>query len=161
MEHKIIDSFLPDIEFRKIKDLLLGSNFPWYYADFISGSPEDLRLYCFMHSFFCDYSVKSDAFYLVRPILDKLKVTALHRFKANCYPNINKHIQHGVHVDMDTPHKGAVFYVNTNNGFTVLENGTKIESIENRILLFDASKPHASTSCTDKKTRVTVNLNYF
>jgi hypothetical protein len=29
------------------------------------------------------------------------------------------------------------------------------------ILLFDPSKPHNSTTCTDDKCRVNVNFNYF
>jgi len=54
-----------------------------------------------------------------------------------------------------------LFYLNTNDGLTVLEDGTEIKSIENRILLHDASKPHHSTTCTDADRRVNINFNYF
>ena len=41
------------------------------------------------------------------------------------------------------------------------EDGSKIENVANRILLFDASKPHQTTTCTNDKFRVTINFNYF
>ena len=37
----------------------------------------------------------------------------------------------------------------------------KIESIENRALLFDPSIEHRSTTCTDAKGRININFNYF
>ena len=61
---------------------------------------------------------------------------------------------------MPFPHKGFLFYVNTNNGFTILEDGTKVESIANRALFFDSSKSHKSTTCTDEDIRVNININY-
>ena len=42
-----------------------------------------------------------------------------------------------------------------------LEDGTEIESRANRVLLFDPSKPHHSTSCTNDKRRVNININYL
>ena len=44
---------------------------------------------------------------------------------------------------------------------TVLEDGTECESVANRLLLFDATKPHHSTTCTDQKRRVNINVNYM
>ena len=43
----------------------------------------------------------------------------------------------------------------------MLEDGTKVESIQNRLLLFAPSKTHNSTSCTDAKVRVNINFNYI
>ena len=81
-----------------------------------------------------------------------------HQFKHFCLKIINIAADH---FDLSFPHKGAIFYVNTNDGFTVLEDGTEIKSIENRVLLFDPSTKHHSTTCTDKKVRITINFNYF
>ena len=51
--------------------------------------------------------------------------------------------------------------INTNNGFTILEDGEKIETKENRMLLFDASKKHKSTTCTDNIYKCNIIFNYF
>jgi len=55
----------------------------------------------------------------------------------------------------------ALLSINTCNGFTVLEDGTKIESKRNRLLLIDGSTKHASTTCTDAQIRVNVGVNFF
>ena len=55
----------------------------------------------------------------------------------------------------------AIFYVNTNNGLTVLDNGTEVESVSNRLLLFNGASMDHSTSCTDKKRRVNINFNFM
>jgi len=52
-------------------------------------------------------------------------------------------------------------YVNTNNGYTKFEDGTKVESVANRLVTFPANMKHKGTSCTDEKIRVVINFNYF
>ena len=83
------------------------------------------------------------------------------RAKSNLYGRTQELIHHDNHIDMNFEHRGGILYINSNNGFTVLEDGTEIESISNRLLLFDPSKPHHSTSCTDVKRRVNINFNYM
>ena len=51
--------------------------------------------------------------------------------------------------------------MNTNNGYTKFEDGTKIESVANRMVSFPTNTQHKGTSCTDQKTRVVINFNYF
>ena len=55
----------------------------------------------------------------------------------------------------------SIFYVNSNNGYTVFEDGTKVESVANRFVSFPANMKHKGTSCTDEKIRVVINFNYF
>ena len=54
-----------------------------------------------------------------------------------------------------------MFYLNTNDGYTLLEDGTKIKSIANRVLLFNPNDLHASTSTSDTNRRVTININWL
>ena len=82
------------------------------------------------------------------------------RVKGNLYPNINKVLDHPRHVDFNYTTKGALFYLNTNNGPTTVGN-KKIESVRNRLLLFNASQEHNSTTCTDAKIRLNININYL
>ena len=77
------------------------------------------------------------------------------------YPNTEKVHEHGEHADYSWKHKTALFSLNTCDGYTKLEDGTKIDSVANRMLLFDASTPHTSSTCTDQPVRVNINFNYF
>ena len=83
------------------------------------------------------------------------------RVKANLYLRTDEIEHHDTHVDYDFENNAAILYINTNNGLTVLEDGTEIESVANRLLFFDGSKPHHSTTCTDQKRRVNINVNYM
>ena len=51
--------------------------------------------------------------------------------------------------------------MNTNNGYTEFEDGTKVESVANRFVSFPEKMKHRGTSCTDKKTRIVININYL
>ena len=50
---------------------------------------------------------------------------------------------------------------NDGDGYTEFEDGTKVESIENRFVTFPSNLHHGGTTCTDQKRRVVINLNYF
>ena len=44
---------------------------------------------------------------------------------------------------------------------TGFDDGTRVDSIENRLVTFDGSVPHSSSTCTDKKNRLVLAINYF
>ena len=158
--YKVIDNFLLEDELKNIQGVMLGADFPWFFKNTISDSREVIDNYYFVHMFYVK-TITSNFYNILDPIIKKLDVNALVRIKGNLHPNVNKFVENSKHVDFNFQHKGAIFYVNTNNGFTVLEDGTKIESIENRLLMFDPSKLHSSTNCTDEKRRININFNYF
>lgn len=160
MKTKIIDNALSKDDFLKIKKELTSSEFPWYYSDFVARK-DDIDDYYFIHLFYLNHHKNSNYFDLVLPILEVIKPKALIRIKGNLYPSTKELYHHKLHSDFTYDHQGAIFYLNTNDGYTILECGTKIESIENRILFFNASKPHSSTTCTDEKVRININFNYF
>ena len=82
------------------------------------------------------------------------------RSKINFYPYTNIVYEHGPHKDYDFFNYGAVLSLNTCNGFTRLEDGTKIDSVANRMLFFDASKLHNSSTTSDAPGRFNINLNF-
>ena len=59
------------------------------------------------------------------------------------------------------PYITSILYLNTNNGYTEFEDGTKVESVANRFISFPIETKHRGTSCTDKKIRVVINFNYL
>ena len=51
--------------------------------------------------------------------------------------------------------------MNTNNGRTDFKDGIKVNSVENRLVVFPSNLEHTIVTCTDKKIRVVINFNYF
>ena len=92
---------------------------------------------------------------------NKLNLKSIIRAKGNFYSKTEKIEEHGTHSDYEFTHKGFILYINTNNGFTRLKNGEKINSIENRGLFFNPGLEHNSSSCTDQHGRININFNYF
>ena len=163
MTHQIIDNFLSEEKFLKVKNSILNSEFSWNLTPWVSNLSENLKTtssYYFTHLFYSGLFVDSNCYIFV-DILNQLEVKSLIRIKANLYPSTDNIEYQSEHIDYDYEHRGAIFYLNTNDGLTTLEDGTKVESIANRILLFNPSKPHNSTTCTNDKCRVNVNFNFF
>jgi hypothetical protein len=163
MNYKIVDNYLDKNSFELIKNSIVKNNeFPWYYNDKVSYKNEkDQESFQFTHVFYNYHLPQSNFINIVNPVLEKLEAKALIRIKANLITKTEKIKIYENHIDFDFPCKTAVFYLNTNNGFTIFENGEKIESIENRMLFFDSHNIHAGSSCTDQKTRIVLNINYF
>lgn len=163
INYKIQDNYLPEKLFKELKNKIMGDMVPWFFQHQINTmhNKEDLSCY-FTHLVFFDQIPLSQIFPEIHQIFKKkLDAKAFIRIKLNCYPRTQKIETHEPHIDEDFEHKGAIFYINTNDGYTILDNKVKIESIENRILLFDSHKPHSSTSCTNQKARFNINFNYF
>ena len=96
-------------------------------------------------------------------ILNVLKPTSLIRIKANLVPRDSKITKHKMHTDVPAPtsSKTAVYYVNTNNGFTLFKKNKKITSEKNKLVMFNSDTEHASTTCTNKDYRIVPTpLNY-
>ena len=163
LKYKVVDNFLPKENFNIIKNLIFNSNFNWFYSPDVNSNGIDSpnMLFYFSHLFY-KIVPYSEAFPIINEnLLFFIKIKSLIRVKANMYPNQNLKIENGFHTDYDFSHKGAILYLNTNNGRTILNDKTKIDSVENRILFFDPSIPHDSENCTDQKVRVNININYF
>ena len=83
------------------------------------------------------------------------------RIKVNMEPKTAEPIESCLHTDTNQYNKTAIYYVNTNNGYTRFKDGTKVDSIANRIVIFDAQTEHGGVTQTDEQVRVVVNINYF
>jgi hypothetical protein len=164
MSHQIIDNFLPKKDFLKIKETILNLDFPWYYQPVINDLHEENKkdLTCYFTHLAYDNKINSSFFEILQKLLlSKIDYNSLIRVKCNLHPRTNVLEKHKFHVDFTYPHKGAIYYINTNNGKTLLKNNVEIDSIENRLLLFNSSIEHASTSTTNEKVRINININYI
>ena len=163
LPYTIIDNFLDPKDFQNIVDNCENNwDFPWFCQNNVTGREDDNDFY-FTHTFFNKdaHSVTSHYFWFVKPLIAKLGALALVRIKANLYPRTDTLFHHLPHVDYPYNHKAAVFSINTCDGYTLLLDKYKIPSVANRVVLFDGSIVHSSTTCTDKKYRVNINFNYF
>lgn len=161
--YEILDNFLPDEEFKKLKSCILNNKFPWNLSTQVTDDKEDLPVnasYYFTHEFWSGFHIEPES-QIFAPILNQIECKSIIRIKGNLYPSTETIVHHKNHVDYPFPHRGAIFYLNTNNGLTILEDNIEVESVENRLLLFDPSKPHRSTTCSDDKCRVNINFNFF
>lgn len=161
MKYESLNNFLEEKQFNLIKLTLLGSNFPWYYNDEVVYN--DKNNFQFTHIFFINYSIVSNMFNLIKPLVDKINPISLVRIKANLTTKTDTIVEHGYHVDYNTEEnmKTAVFYINSNNGYTKFKNVKKIKSEENKIVFFNSKSLHTGSTCTDEKVRIVINLNYF
>jgi hypothetical protein len=163
MNVEIFDDFLPIEDFKVIESSILeDAYFPWYYNKLLDEKDDYLHNFQFTHLFYTNYSPASNWYTLLFTLLKKINPSALIRIKANLIPLTNSIIEHQFHSDIKfTKCKTAIFYLNTNNGYTAFKDGTKINSIKNRLVLFDSNLEHRGTTCTDQKYRCLINLNYF
>ena len=164
---KIEDNFLDQKDFEELQKFLMGNMFPWYYNSIIDFY-EDEDKYQFIHVFYDNYAPTSSVIENINPILAKVGPLSIWRIKANLLTKTSNIIENEFHVDLrflsEEKRKHwttSIFYVNTNNGYTKFEDGTKIESVANRMVSFPTNTQHKGTSCTDQKTRVVINFNYF
>lgn len=167
-EYQVYDNFLDKDSFKKLQISMFNFDFPWFKNDYkldssvLLNSFEELYNIQLIHSFYKDFKPNSPHIGLLIDLLDKINPLTIIKIKANltfCTPNI---ITYGMHTDFSDPRiTTAVFYLNTNNGVTKFDGGQLVESVENRLVVFDSQIPHSGTSCTDTKFRGVINLNYI
>jgi hypothetical protein len=173
MKPYIVDNFLSKEDFKKIVDIVSGPDINWHYSYSVAdGSKEEDDMY-FIHMLYMGLAEmpkdgvmppppkNSDYYHFFEPLLAKLpNFKLLMRAKVNLYGRTPEIVHHPDHVDMKQEHMGALFSLNTCDGGTVIGD-EKFDSVANRILFFDPTQPHHSTSTTDVKRRLNVNINYL
>ena len=87
-------------------------------------------------------------------------VLAMMRIKGNMYPGAEKLSEHAPHSDTQFSHMGAIYYINTNNGWTKFKGGCKVKCVENRMVIFDSNIKHCGFTCTNENRKVVINFNY-
>ena len=174
---KLIDNFLEEKEFNHLRDSMICKDYPfglqpsplpWFYNDIIDNPEEERSKFQFTHTFFDDKQPRSGAFQEFAPIFKNIVGGCqLIRVKANLLTRTPTIVQNTFHTDFGVVNKEkgnvftSLFYINDNNGHTLFEDGTKVESVANRLITFPTDVSHTGTSCTDEKIRVVINFNYM
>ena len=158
---RVIDNFLNEDIFKKITNIILETKFPW---NFVNGKSEindgDFQ---FTHLFVDDGGqIVSPYYKIILPIIKKIEPKSTYRVKANLTTKKEKNNKSLMHTDTKLENiKTAVFYCNNNNGSTLFQNGKKVLSKANRIVIFDGHQKHCGVDCTDENIRVVINFNYY
>ena len=172
MDLKIIDNFLTDndfnllvsntvgrndghqVQFRVVSNVenfgAIEENWSWYMINMLYSTDTPQNEIC------------GKIYEMFVPKFKKLaNFKTMIRIKINAYPYTNVVKEHKEHIDFNYEHIGAVFSLNTCDGYTKFSDGTKVESVANRIVFFDASKYHQSTTTSNAKLRYNINFNFL
>jgi hypothetical protein len=156
---KIVDNFLPKDIFQNVKDNFLSNNFPYFYSSGIV-KPLDPD-FQFTHILFENNKINSNYFDFLLPIINKLDCKAIIKIKTNLTTKTQSIRPFIFHNDYDFKCTTSVFYINSNNGKTLFEDGSEVDSVENRMVIFPSTIKHTGTTHTDENIRVVINFNYF
>jgi hypothetical protein len=177
---RIIDNFLPDDVFKEFQSIFLDSKFPWYFNE--SSVYDDDSSSQFCHAIYMDMEPISYCWEYIKPILinglELKNYQSILRVKANATPSYPSVVPKRFHYDLVkngekdklknnddydaevSPHNVAIIYINTNDGFTYFKDGAKVESIENRCVIFPGNLMHAGSTCTNSPVRIVLNVDY-
>ena len=164
---RIVDDFLDSDSHLRIKESLEYKDF-WSYDPYKAGSMSDqIKDGQLCHDFFFEM-YRSPHIEVLFPIIGRIKPMAIWRIKANLQLHGGEEAyKSNWHYDftgdgypvenMET----AIYYVNSNNGYTEFENDTIVPSVSNRIVFFPSNLKHRGVNATNVKCRYVINLNYF
>ena len=173
MDSKVIDDFLPVNEFEMLVNNTINRNdghqIPLRVVSNVANWEKETDDYWSWYMINLVYSMDEPRNEICGKIYEmfvpKFKQFAnfktMIRIKINAYPYTNTVKEHEEHIDFDYEHIGAVFSLNSCDGYTKLADGTKVESVANRIVFFDASKKHHSTTTSNAKLRYNINFNFL
>ena len=168
---KVYDNLLDKEKFYYIKSNIMGDRFSWnmgtvrkpgdtWNDESLHNPLDNIHFFKWMY---LDHQPIGREIQIVDSILNHpvLELTSLVRVKANLTMRTSKVVEHGWHVDGFFRCNAAIYYVNSNDGYTKFKDGTKVESVENRLVTFNAQDQHTGTTCTNQKVRCVLNFNYF
>ena len=158
---EVIDNYLDDETFKQMENIMVQTKFDLHYTeDITTHLGSDNPYFYFCHNFYLHKTFETSQFFdICIPLLRKLEPTAILRIKGNMYINQGIGVvEHSEHKDYEFSHFGGLFSINTCDGYTRIGD-EKIPSVANRMILFDPSVPHTSTSTSDSKYRMNINLN--
>ena len=186
IKYKIIDNFLSDSDFSEltgnISPIPTGPSFPvapsfgWDYTGNQVGGDEqdrfkkvtDIERLNPIHDWLLSQLLQfggyqSQALQCLGPLLNKIEFLAPYRIQANLTVQQEKRRRSLFHIDCSLAPSmiTSIFYMNTTNGPTILEDGTEIEWRANRLVSYPYETYHAAVLCTDQPYRIVINFNYF
>ena len=156
-EYNIVDNFLEISDYNNLVNGLLNNNFDWYHNH--DTTSDDLHY--FTHTFYTNYGFSSKYHNKLTPFIKKINPASFVHIQATLF---NKHttVQEFQPTNkFEFKHKCMIYFINNNDGYTKLADGTKLYTKENRAVFFDVKDPFIDTTCTNDVFRMTMSFHYF
>ena len=160
---EIKDNFLFKKDLNEL-DQLVHNNFPWYFhKEQVTGADDGSW---FGHIVYSDDTPKSDLYNpLIKIFKNYINYITLVRIHINLLIRQETPSISDFHTDLDEDLNKekittAIFYLNTNNGFTEFED-QRIESVRNRLVMFPTNTRHRAIGQTDTPERIVFNFNFI
>mgnify|MGYP001415441447 FL=1 len=162
----VYDDFLDPSSFELLQNTMMdnGKNsmaFPWLWSE---NPDRALHIYHLYHVFWHNDKVWThpDYWKIIKPLTKALNCKKIIKIRANLTTRTKDIEEFYMHTDVPSNFKSktAIYYVNSNDGYTKFE-GNKIESVANRMIVFDSNINHTGTTCTNTKRRLVINFNYY
>lgn len=160
---KIIDNLLPYEQWQALQNYYLSSECTWAYSDVMVSLNEINSHFQFVHGIKGDYLYDTERLNRIHPVITKLNVDFLLRVKVNLTTRTHEPFQSDFHRDTDQNNLTAIYYLNTCNGKTRFQNPDieDVDSVGNRVVIFNSKQKHCTVTATDVKARVVANINYL
>ena len=179
---EIIDNFLEEEYFNRLVSTIIGeknphksSGIPWVWGTYNPPTfevgksysmDEDPQEYLLSNTIYLNNVPQNVPLYnfteaFIGAMDDKYKIKSLLRIRTNLFVRTNPLYEYAWHNDYPFSHSAVIFSLNTCDGYTKMKDGTKVESIANRMLIFDGSEKHASTTTSNKPARFNLVINFL
>jgi len=162
---EVVDDFLSEEEHARIQHTLTSERFDWKYGRSAVGEDSYDQ---FVHMFYKanhlihEDPAASEYMPICHPILTKIDPVFIVRVKANATAARTEEEPYYFHTDfLLNDGLAGVYYVNSNNGATVFEDGTEVESVANRFVCFTANTRHGVRRHTSGTFRLVINFNWI
>ena len=170
MQYTITDNFLTENELALLVAADEVTNL-CYQVDRYKEHPTAKSPGVFSHKVYDNLNplVTSFMYNALIPIMNRLEVALLFRIQLNVNPILSEPLVSFFHSDTQEIMSDAdaarweiaILYLTTNNGYTELEDGTRIESVESRVVTFPSNTKHRFITQTDIPYRILLNFGYF
>tara|TARA_B110000285_G_C14731414_1_gene426623 strand:- start:4 stop:531 length:528 start_codon:yes stop_codon:yes gene_type:complete len=170
---KVLKNVLSEKDWTELNNDLNSPVFTWYYQKTVADcDTTEYKAFYFTHGYInLEGLINSEwANNHNRAICSYLtnyfkKDIDLFWSKSNMFTRMEKNYVCGFHTDVKLQEKlgetyTLIYYVNTNNGGTQIQNGPFIPSVKNTAVLMSGDTMHSSVVQTDTNVRLNMNFNF-
>ena len=173
IKRQVIDNFLSSEDFNFISSVAMNKDvdrpLPYYPRNTVS-HPDDsdvqgpwnwmaISLLYGNHRIWHPFFEELEKTLLLNIKKEIYDYRAIIRVKANFYGWTEKVLTHRFHDDFTFDNVGAILSLNTCDGFTEFEDGEIVNSVANRLLVFNAQDMHRSSTTSTDYGRYNININ--